>query len=226
MTRKALLGLAAAAAVALAVYTFIGFPPIDQGTEGTIGAAQKYQVPQLASKDVVLGDASVQEFLQSELFDQLAKDPEARDLLTNASVKAALDDAEMRRAIADEDIRNALTNRAVHRLYDDAGMRAELESQVKTQMSAAAMKKAMGETDARGQARAAVARMLQDAGVRKAMQNDVVRRALDNGDLRRAMVDARMARALNRGAFVNAVTHRGFAAALRTNAIATELAKR
>lgn len=224
MTRKAMWGLAAAAVIVLGVYTITGFPPVGRGTEGTIGAAQKYQAPQIASKDVVLGDASVQQFLQSELFDQLAKDPEARDLVTNASIKAALEDAEMRKAIENQDVRNVLSNKAVHQLFDNADMRAELESQLKANMSAEAVKKAMASDVRGGQARAAVARVLGDASVRQALQRDAVRKALDNGDLRKAMADVRMARALNNAALVRALSNSGFAASLRTNALATALA--
>ena len=71
-------GLAAAATITFAVFAMKGFPPAGYGTEGTIGAAKKYQAQQLADKDVVLGDAAVQEFLQSDTFDRLMKDPNAR----------------------------------------------------------------------------------------------------------------------------------------------------
>src|SRR5258706_11730692 len=56
MTRKAMWGLAAAAVIVLGVYTITGFPPVGRGTEGTIGAAQKYQAPQISGKAVTLGD--------------------------------------------------------------------------------------------------------------------------------------------------------------------------
>ena len=52
MMRKAMWGLAAAAAVVLVVYSVVGFPSIGRGTEGTIGAAQKAVTPQLTNKDV------------------------------------------------------------------------------------------------------------------------------------------------------------------------------
>ena len=223
MTRKAMWALAAAAVIVLGVYTVTGFPPVGRGTEGTIGAAQKYQAPQIASKDIVLGDASVQEFLQSELFDQLAKDPDARDLVTNAAVKAALDDAEMRNAIARQDVRDALTSKAVHALYGNAETRAELEIQVKAQMSAELIKKGI---DTSPSARAAVARVLSDAAMRSALRIDGVRNALNSADLRNVMANARMARALSRDAFARAVGHSGFAASLRTGALATALANR
>src|SRR5947207_3785354 len=99
MIRKAMWGLAAAAAIVLAVYSVTGFPPIGRGTEGTIGAAQKYQAQQISASDVKLGDAAVQSFLQSEEFDQLLKDPDAKELMGNSALRAYLRDATFRDAI-------------------------------------------------------------------------------------------------------------------------------
>src|SRR6185369_11698722 len=96
MIRKVMWGLAAAATIAFAVFATKGFPPVGNGTEGTIGAAKKYQTQQLADKDVVLGDAAVQEFLQSDVFDRLVKDPNARALLADSRLSAALQDAGLR----------------------------------------------------------------------------------------------------------------------------------
>ena len=98
-----------------------GFPPVGSGSEGTIGAAQKYQAPQLADKDVVLGDAAVQEFLQSDVFDRLIKDPDARELL-NATrtcaprsrtrrLRSAIRDADVRAALTNANVRNAMPRR-------------------------------------------------------------------------------------------------------------------
>jgi hypothetical protein len=226
MTRKAMWGLAAAAVIVLGVYTITGFPPVGRGTEGTIGAAQKYQAPQISDKDVTLGDGTAQEFLQSEAFDQLAKDPDARDLVSNVNMRNILADAAFRRELASRDVRAVLSNQAIHNVFADALMRQELEDQLKANMSAEAVKKAMG-TDVRGsEARAAVARMLSDAGVRSVLQKDVIRQALSNGELRQVMSNARMARAVNANVFANAVAARGFAASLRTGALATALAGR
>ena len=44
-----------------------GYPPADKGTEGTIGAAQRYQAPQIANQDVKLQDAELQSFMQRTL---------------------------------------------------------------------------------------------------------------------------------------------------------------
>ncbi len=66
MKRKVLWAFAAAAVVALAVFAVKGFPPVDRGIEGTVGAAKRYQAPQLADSDVAVNTTQVEEFLQSE----------------------------------------------------------------------------------------------------------------------------------------------------------------
>ena len=47
-----------------------------------IGQAQRYQAPQISNKDVEMaGSAEAQQFLQSDAFDRLMKDPAARSAL-------------------------------------------------------------------------------------------------------------------------------------------------
>ena len=91
MTRKAMWGLAAAAVVVLGVFAITGFPPVGRGTEGTIGAAKRTR-RRNSGKDVALGDASAQQFLQSDTFAKLLKDPAAMKLLSDAKFVAMLKD--------------------------------------------------------------------------------------------------------------------------------------
>ena len=78
VNKKILFGLAAAAAIVLAVITYNSNPPATVGTEATIGAAQRAQTPQIAPKDVKLGDASAQDVLQTETFDAIMKNETPR----------------------------------------------------------------------------------------------------------------------------------------------------
>src|SRR2546427_2764408 len=124
MTRKGMWGLAAAAAILLVVFAVRGFPPVGRGTEGTVGAAKKYQAPQIAAKDVKLGDAEAQEFLQSEAFDRLLKDPQARSFLSNPSVQAQLKNGLFLEAAKRADVRQTLSNQVVLKIFDDAMARS------------------------------------------------------------------------------------------------------
>ena len=93
--KKVLIGTVAAAAIILGIAYWTGYPPVPgEGTEATVGAAQRYQAKQMSDKDVVLGDASAQKFLQSEGFDRLMKNEKARAFLKKASK-----DPELKRAL-------------------------------------------------------------------------------------------------------------------------------
>ena len=104
MRTKVLWGLAAAAAIVLAVLAYTGFPPDTGGSEGAIGAAKRYQAGQIAASDVKLGDQAAQEFLQSDLFDRLRKDETVVAALSNPAIAKALADPAFMKAIADSQV--------------------------------------------------------------------------------------------------------------------------
>ena len=91
MAKKVLWIVAATAAVALIAMRVVGYPR-SEGTEATIGAAQRYQSPQISSADVKTEDAQLQAFLQSDLFRQLTTDKAARQALKNKDFQKALQD--------------------------------------------------------------------------------------------------------------------------------------
>ena len=111
VNKKLIFGLAAAAAVILAVITYTSYPPATEGTEATIGAAQRAQTPQIASKDVGLGDTSAQDVLQTDTWDAIMKDE---------SLRSALQDAQVREALRGHDLRESLKSEAVRQALGDA----------------------------------------------------------------------------------------------------------
>ena len=106
MGKKLMWGLAATAALALVVMKFVGYPPID-GAQGTIGAAKRYQADQIAPSDVKVDD-SAQAFVQSDVFDQMLKDNDTRQLLAQRIFRAALAAPEFRAALASPELVRAL----------------------------------------------------------------------------------------------------------------------
>ena len=108
MAKKVLWILAATAALALISMRLVGYPPVEKGTEATIGAAQRYQSPQISSADVKTGDAQLQAFLQSDVFRQLTTDKAARQALKNKDFQRALSDPAVRAALVSPDVRNAI----------------------------------------------------------------------------------------------------------------------
>ena len=64
MNKKIVWGLAAAAVFVIVAMRLAGYPPVKEGTEATIGTAQRYQAPQIEAKDVAVGDTSVQALMR------------------------------------------------------------------------------------------------------------------------------------------------------------------
>jgi hypothetical protein len=201
MTRKAMWGLAAAAAILLAIFVVRGVPPAGPGTESTIGAAQRYQAPQIEAKDVAVGDTSTQAMMQSDTWDRIVKDETLRTLLQDASFRARLQDARLRAALADNDILRALQDPNLSRQLTDAALVRSLND-------------------------ANLVKKVADANLRTALQNQAFLDALRNTDFRAQLADARIAAALAGAAFQNALRDRGFATALRHEGFAHALAVR
>ncbi|HEY1304553.1 MAG TPA: hypothetical protein VGF24_13420 [Vicinamibacterales bacterium] len=125
MAKRMLWIVAAAAAVALAAFRLAGYPPVGKGTEATIGAAQRYQAPQVSSADVKTQDGDLQAFLQSDVFHQLAADKGAQQALKNKDFERALADASVRAALASPDVRAAI---AAAGIRADAARNARLDA--------------------------------------------------------------------------------------------------
>ena len=201
VNKKMIFGLAAAAAVVLAVITYTSYPPATEGTEATIGAAQRAQTPQIASKDVGLADTSAQDLLQSETWDAIMKDEDLRETLQDADVRAMLADLDMRRALENDDVRYALGRPEFAQIY-----KSRLSDQ------------ALSAAEAR--------RYSADARIQKAFANESFARALSRLDKKIAanLLNARWARALSSDAAARALRDPGFEAALRNERFARSLA--
>jgi hypothetical protein len=212
-TRKAMWVLAAAAAVALAVFIVTGFPKVDRGTEATIGAAQRYQAQQLTTKDVVVGDTQIQEFLQSETFDRLMKDDSARRLLSNHSVRVALSNPELVSQLTNDAVRVTLLNANVLAAFADSNLLNQLSQGI---ADANLRLRMVNDAALSG---GVVAHILADANMVAALKNQAVWSALTNADFRLTLSAGYAAVALRSPAFVNALQSPAFA-----NAIVSHLA--
>ena len=185
MAKKVLWSVAAAAAVALVVMRVFGYPPVQDGTEATIGAAQRYQAPQISSADVKLEDAQLQAFLQSDVFRQLASDKVAQEALKNDDFRRALADASVRVALSSPDVLAAIAATAA-----TAGAPQALEA---------------------NNARLEAARVKLDAvlasseALRVALASPLVAQAIANSALGVALVNPDAAFALSQAVAVNAV---------------------
>jgi len=185
MAKKVLWSVAAAAAVALVVMRVFGYPPVQDGTEATIGAAQRYQAPQIASADVKLEDAQLQAFLQSDVFRQLASDKVAQEALKNNDFRRALADASVRVALSSPDVVAAIAATAA-----TAGAPQALEAN-NARLEAARVK--------------LEAVLASSEALRVALASPLVAQAIANSALRVALVNSDAAFALSQEVAVNAV---------------------
>ena len=187
MAKKVLWTVAAAAAVALIALRVAGYPPVEQGTEATIGAAQRYQEAQISAADVKVEDQQFQAFLQSDLFRQLASDKAAQDALKNEDLQRALADAKVRAVLANSDVRLALSNDA--RRLARVDVRSEAIAQLRLDA------KYQASLQAALDASPALVRVIADANAMDAIANSTLARVLANSDAalavsNRAVLDA------------------------------------
>jgi hypothetical protein len=185
MAKKVLWSVAAAAAVALVVMRVLGYPTVQDGTEATIGAAQRYQAPQISSADVKLEDAQLQAFLQSDVFRQLASDKVAQEALKNNDFRRALADASVRVALSSPDVVAAIAATAA-----TAGAPQALEAN-NARLEAAKVR--------------LEAVLASSEALRVALASPLVAQAIANSALRVALVNSDAAFALSQQVAVNAV---------------------
>jgi hypothetical protein len=108
--KKWILGVAAVAAVVVAVIALRG-PNPGSNTQGTIGAAARYQSEQIKSSDVSLDNPQVAAFLQSDAFRKLATDAAFRE--------AAKSDA-FGRVVASDGLRDASARYDLAKVFESA----------------------------------------------------------------------------------------------------------
>lgn len=128
---KILWGVTGVAAAAIVSIFVLGYPPIgNSGTEGSIGQAQRYQGATLSAKDISVPDTDVQQFIQSDTFDRLLKDREAREALLamfkDPQLGMALSRPQVRTLAADRAALEALGRPTIQALFANAAAREAL----------------------------------------------------------------------------------------------------
>jgi len=201
VNKKILFGLAAAAAVVLAVITYNSYPRPTEGTEATIGAAQRAQTPQMAAQDVKLGDTSAQTILQTETFDAIMKDETVRTMLQSAEMRVFLQSAALRESLRQEAMLKAISDPGLVRWINDPAFTSALNNPE-------------------------LAYKFNDTSVRVLLTNRVFAEALRRSEFRDLFARADVRVALVSAAFQSALTDRGFDAAMHSSQFAAQLANR
>ena len=199
-------GVIAAAAL---VVGFQNYPPQPKDAAGTIGAAQRYHEPQITGADVKVSQDELTTWLQSDTFDRIVKDPEARRLFANEAVQRVLADAANKQLSIADDARNQI------KLADGANKQLSIADDARNQIKLAdgANKQLAIADNSRNQNQVQLA---SDAKSQVKLL-DELRKELSATDF--AMVQA----ALNNDAIRTAMESQAFCTALANNAIRHEL---
>ena len=86
------------------------FPPADKDVSGTIVPAERYRGDSIETGDIVLGDESIAQFMQTDTFEYLMDHPSLVDALNNQGFRDALNNQGFRDALNNQGFRDALNN--------------------------------------------------------------------------------------------------------------------
>lgn len=172
--KRVLWSVAAVAAMALVALRVAGYPPVEEGTEATIGAAQRYQAPQIAAADVKVENQEFQSFLQSDLFRQLVNDKAAQEALKNEDLQRALADARVQAILANADARVAIATNARRLARADARVNVFADARLDARLRA--------ELDAVLLASPALVRAISNVNIADAIANSNLARVLASSD--------------------------------------------
>lgn len=206
MGKKVMWGMVATAFVALVVMKVVGYPPID-GAEGTVGAAKRYQAEQLKPTDVQVDD-SAQAFLQTDTFDHLMKDADAREILSSPSFRVALANADFSRALASPDL--------VKQLSSPDLVKALASPDLMKSLSSPDLLKSLSSPS--------LVHALSNADFVKALASPDLMKALASPDFAKALSSPGFSKALASPDFVKALSSPGFSKALSSPQLAQALA--
>jgi len=246
MAKKVMFGVAAVAALILISVAITGFPKVNStGTLGSIGAAKRAQTPQISAADVKTADPAVQQFMQSETFDRLVKDPNTkkmladssiRTMLADANIQAALSRGDFQRAMADANIQAALASDAMKAAMADSALVAAFskadfcaalaKGDLQAALAASGFQSALAKSDleaafAKDDVRAALA----SPALQAALADSSLQAAMSKAGFRYMLSDANMQAALSSSAFAAALQSPGFAAALQDSAFAAAFSR-
>ena len=68
-------------------YFASSMPPAGDGMSGTVAPAERYRAAQPTSDDIVLGDQSLVDLMQSDAFNAVMNDPDMASMLADARMR-------------------------------------------------------------------------------------------------------------------------------------------
>lgn len=217
MAKKVLIGLIGIAAAGLLV-AYIGGFPATTGTEGTIGAAQRYNAEQIKKSDVKVENAALAAFMQTDVFEKLSRDKMAVAALASPEVQQALGNAQIAAALADSTLAQALASPAVQAALASPALAQALASPD--------LQKALVDAEANGTGLSAAGlnKLGLDNQLAAALANPALAQALANKDFAAALAGPQLQAALANPALAQALANPDFAAALASPGLQGALA--
>lgn len=100
-----------AVAVVVGFVALRGTWPPGQGSEGAIGAANRYSSQQISDSDVKIQDADLQAFIQSDVFHKLATNAEFRKMVTEQSFRDVAANKSYQSIVENKDQASSLANK-------------------------------------------------------------------------------------------------------------------
>lgn len=218
MAKKVLIGLIGIAAAGLLVAYVGGGFPATTGTEGTIGAAQRYNAEQIKKSDVTIENAALASFMQTDVFEKLSRDKMAVAALASPDVQAALGNAQISAALADSTLAQALANPAVQAALANPALAQALASPE--------LQKALADAAANGTGLAASGLRASgvDSQLASALANPALAQALADRSFAAALAGPQLQAALANPALAQAMLNKDFAAALASPGLQGALA--
>jgi hypothetical protein len=204
--KKVVWTVATLGALAIAAYVWLGYPSVGQGTDATIGAAQRYQA-QPAPAAAPAADSSVQAFMQTDTFDRLIKNADTRHALQKAS-----SDPAFRRALTDQAIIAGLTRRE---------MQVALQNDmVRSAMARDAFMDALAENNLQKLAmEPALVKAVRDSGLEAALAETSYRALFASAAVRSGLAELAQRGAFSDAAFLRAIADPAMMKAVQSPAL-------
>ena len=117
-----------AVVIAAVAYVGIKFPIPEENTSGTIMPAERYRGDQLSSDDVVLGDESLSQLMQTDLYQRITTDSDFADALSSESFQDALQNEAFQDMLQNEAFADALQSDAMQDALRNEAFQDALQS--------------------------------------------------------------------------------------------------
>ncbi len=108
------------AAVLVGIGVMSGIIPPKSGTEGSIGAANRYQSTQIEDKDVALENSEFNDLLQSDVVHKLATDVEFRKMWNSDHFRQLIQDRRFQKAVADKKFAEFMAKGGIDQILAEA----------------------------------------------------------------------------------------------------------